>query len=180
MKTQLFLLSVLLVTLPGLCVAQSVDVSTSVEESDAATDSAQASPKTSDEENASADVAGRQQDDEGKQPTETPIDDDASHANQESIKRAYELGGPAFIFVMFTNAIVCGQWASQTKRSSWGGYLAGLLTGPLAGGCMLFRTAVDESGDPNPGGCLGALTGLRIPAAGWFFWLAVLSESATP
>lgn len=79
-----------------------------------------------------------------------------------------------FVLLMFTNAIQCGHWAIQTKRNFWAWYLAGLFTGPLAGGCMLHRTAVDASSEANPGGCLGALAGLLIPAAGWFIWFKIL------
>ena len=102
------------------------------------------------------------------------VTEETSATSPETARHLHEGIVLTFVLLMFTNAIQCGQWAIQTKRHFWAWYLAGLFTGPLAGGVMLQRTAVDTIGDANPGGCGGALAGLLIPAAGWFIWLAIL------
>ena len=79
-----------------------------------------------------------------------------------------------FILLMFTNAVVCGSWALQTDRNFWGWYIFALFTGPFAGGCMLARVAGDRTGGKSPNGCLAAVLGFGIPAAGWFIWIAIL------
>ncbi len=79
-----------------------------------------------------------------------------------------------FILLMFTNAIFVGRWALETNRSFWAWYIFGLFTGPLAGGFMLHRVAGDRADGKNPSGCLAALLGIGIPAAGWFIWITVL------
>ena len=79
-----------------------------------------------------------------------------------------------FILLMFTNAIIVGHWALQTDRNFWAWYIFGLFTGPLAGGFMLHRAAGDKAGGKNPSGCLAAILGFGIPAAGWFIWVAIL------
>lgn len=80
-----------------------------------------------------------------------------------------------FILLMFTNAVICGHWAIQTDRNFWGWYIFGLFTGPLAGGFMLSRAAVDKADGKNPNGCLAAILGIGIPFAGWIVWVALLS-----
>ena len=79
-----------------------------------------------------------------------------------------------FILLMFTNAVICGQWALQTDRNFWGWYIFALFTGPFAGGCMLGRAGADKTAGKNPNGCLAAILGFGIPAAGWFIWIAIL------
>jgi len=79
-----------------------------------------------------------------------------------------------FILLMFTNAVICGSWAIKTDRNFWGWYIFALFTGPFAGGCMLARVAGDKAGGKSPNGCLAAILGFGIPAAGWFIWIAIL------
>lgn len=92
----------------------------------------------------------------------------------QSIDDVYGFVALTFILLMFTNAIICGQWAINTNRNFWGWYLFGLFTGPLAGGCMLHRTARDKTGEDNPGGAWGAIAGISIPFAGWIVWVMIL------
>ncbi len=79
-----------------------------------------------------------------------------------------------FILLMFTNAVFVGRWALETDRNFWAWYIFGLVAGPLAGGFMLHRVAGDKAGGKNPGGCLAALLGFGIPAAGGFIWITIL------
>lgn len=79
-----------------------------------------------------------------------------------------------FILLMFTNAVFVGRWALETDRNFWAWYIFGLFSGPLAGGFMLHRVAGDKAGGKSPSGCLAALLGFGIPAAGWFIWIAIL------
>ena len=104
---------------------------------------------------------------------------DAESANEmpEMLEQVAGLAGLTFILVMFTSAIMCGQWAINSGRNFWLWYLFGLFTGPLAGGCMLHRTAIDKVGDQAVNNPLGALLGIGIPAGGWFTWIYLLQRA---
>ncbi len=104
------------------------------------------------------------------------VDADAQPEQTETIAdtRVYDFVALTFILLMFTNAIFVGRWALETDRNFWAWYIFGLFTGPLAGGFMLHRVAGDKADGKNPSGCLAALLGIGIPAAGWFIWIAVL------
>ncbi len=112
--------------------------------------------------------------------TDNPIEANPSveklQASLEESKQLHKDIVFIFTLLMFTNAIQCGHWAIQTKRNFWGWYIAGLFTGPLAGGTMLYRTGIDLGHEPksNLGGCVAALAGLLIPAAGWVIWMRFL------
>ena len=107
---------------------------------------------------------------------DTLVDADSRPEQKETIAdtNVSDFVALTFVLLMFTNAIFVGRWALETDRNFWAWYIFGLFTGPLAGGFMLHRVAGDKAGGKNPSGCLAALLGIGIPAAGWFIWIAIL------
>ena len=120
--------------------------------------------------------SGVQQPNNQERLTDLPSDSDENLSRADPIENAgvADFAVLTFILMMFTNAVICGQWALKTDRNFWGWYIFGLFTGPLAGGFMLHRSAGDKAGGENPSGCLAAILGLGIPLAGWIIWLALL------